>query len=142
MSALNESIRQYTLSELRKSWHGDLPGWEHFKEAHRRDAVRTSKPVALKYIHHPAVPQSWRIIHGVILMWVWFLALPFTVLIWLLFGFSAWWILVGLFAALFFKSVSREGHCEGIKAGAERSEEFYQELIEQGAFIFEPVTKN
>ena len=84
------------------------------------------------------IPLAYFIIYGVITLWLGFLLFPAIIIAWFFLDFSAWWILGSLFAAWFLVKVSREGHCEGMKHGAERSEKLYEILVSNGAFLFGP----
>ena len=135
---MNEQIAQSAAQGLKEMWGGDLPTWEDFKKASKNGRVRTNKTVAAEAIHMKDIPKAYFIIYGVITLWLGYLIFPATLISWFFVGFSAWWILGSLFAAWFLVKVSRKGHCEGMKHGAERNEKFYERLVSNGAFLFGP----
>ncbi|MCG8512080.1 MAG: hypothetical protein MI741_22925 [Rhodospirillales bacterium] len=95
-----------------------------------------NKTIAAQAIFSKSVPASFRIFYGGILLWLGFLSVPITVMVWFFTNISAWWIAGGAVLSWFLVKVSREGHCEGIKVGLEKDEQFYQNLIENRAFLF------
>ena len=135
---INEQIAESAVKELKEMWGGNLPKWEDFKKASKNGRVRANKTVAAQAIHMKGIPKAYFIIYGVITLWLGFLIFPATLIAWFFMGFSAWWILGSFFAAWFLVKVSREGHCEGMKHGAERNEKFYEILVNNGAFLFSP----
>lgn len=135
---INEQIAESAVKELKEMWGGNLPTWEDFKKASKNDRVRANKTVAAEAIHMKGIPKAYFIIYGVITLWLGFLIFPASLILWFFMDFSAWWILGSLFAAWFLVKVSREGHCEGMKHGAERNEKFYEILVNNGAFLFGP----
>jgi len=135
---INEQIAESAVKELKEMWGGNLPTWEDFKKASKNSRVRANKTVAAQAIHMKGIPKAYFIIYGIITLWLGFLIFPATLIAWFFMGFSAWWILGSFFAAWFLVKVSREGHCEGMKHGAERNEKFYEILVNNGAFLFSP----
>ncbi len=135
---LNEEINASAANRMREAWGGKFPTWEEFKTASRDGQVRVNKTVAAQAIHSKSVPASFRIFYGIILLWLGFLVVPIMAVVWFFTDLSAWWIAGGAILAWFLVKVSRDGHCEGIKAGAENDEQFYNVLIENGAFLFDP----
>lgn len=133
---INEQITESTVKEMKEIWGGNLPSWEDFKKASKDGRVRANKTVAAQAIHMKGIPKAYFIIYGIITLWLGFLLFPATIVAWFFMDFSAWWILGSLFAAWFLVKVSREGHCEGMKDGAERNKELYEMLISNGAFLF------
>lgn len=136
MSVIKE-IADSAVVELKTIWNGRLPTWEEYLEAYRAGRVRANRTVAVREVHSSPVPASYKIIYGGLTMWMAFLLVPAAVLGWFLADTSAWWILGALLASRWLVRVSREGHCEGIKAGAARSKDFYEYLVSSGAFLFE-----
>ena len=137
--SMNQQIRESAASDLRNAWGGRWPTWDEFKSASENGRVQVNKTIAAEAVRLPPVPAIYRILYGVITLWIGFLALPVTAIAWFFSDFSAWWIAGALAGGMFLISVSRNGHCEGTKAGAEQNEEFYQWLVENGAFLFGPV---
>ena len=135
---INEQIAESAVKELKEIWGGTLPTWKDFKKASKNGRVRANKTVAAQAIHMKGIPKAYFIIYGVITLWLGFLIFPATLIAWFFMDFSAWWILGSSFAAWFLVKVSREGHCEGMKHGAERNEKFYEILVNNGAFLFGP----
>lgn len=135
---INEQIAQSAVQDLKEMWGGNLPTWEDFKKASKNGRVRANKTVAAEAIHMKGIPKAYFIIYGVITLWLGFLIFPATLILWFFMDFSAWWIIGSLCAAWFLVKVSREGHCEGMKHGAERNEKFYEILVNNGAFLFGP----
>lgn len=138
MVGINEQIVESTVKEMKEMWGGNLPSWEDYKKASKKGRVRANKTLAAQAINMKGIPKAYFIIYGVITLWLGFLIFPAILVTWLFMDFSALWILGSLFAAWFLVKVSREGHCEGMKAGAERNKEFYEILVGNGAFVFEP----
>jgi|LGVF01.1.fsa_nt_gb hypothetical protein len=135
---MNEQIAQSAVQDLKEMWGGNLPTWEDFKKASKNGRVRANKTVAAEAIHMKGIPKAYFIIYGVITLWLGFLIFPATLISWFFMDFSAWWIFGSLFAAWFLVKVSRDGHCEGMKHGAERNGKFYEILVSNGAFLFGP----
>lgn len=84
------------------------------------------------------IPKAFFILYSVISLWVGFLIFPTTLVAWFFLRFNALWILGAILAAWLLVKVSREGQCEGMKAGAVRDEDFYEFLVRSGAFLFGP----
>ena len=135
---INDQIAQSSVQDMKKMWDGTLQTWEDFKKASRNGRVRANKTVAAQAIHMKGMPIGYFIIYGLITLWLGFLVFPATLIVWFFMEFSAWWLLGSLFAAWFLVKISREGHCEGMKHGAERNEKFYEILVNNGAFLFHP----
>jgi len=136
--SIDEQIAESAVKELKELWGGNLPNWEDYKRASKNGRVRANKTVAAQAVHMKGIPLAYFIIYGVITLWLGFLLFPATIIAWFFLDFSAGWILGSLFAAWFLVKVSREGHCEGMKHGAERSEKLYEILVSNGAFLFGP----
>jgi hypothetical protein len=134
----NEQIENPAVMELLKVWGGRLPNWEEYKKAYRDGRVRGNKTVAAQAIYLEGIPKPYLIIYGIITLWLGFLMFPITAIAWFFLDFSAWWILGSFFAAWLLVKISREGHCEGMKHGAEINEELYEALVNNGAFLFLP----
>ena len=135
---INEQIAQSAVQDLKEMWGGNLPTWEDFKKASKNSRVKVNKTVAAEAIHMKDIPKAYFIIYGIITLWLGFIIFPVTLVLWFFMDFSALWILGSLFAAWFLVRVSREGHCEAMKYGAERNEKFYEILVNNGAFLFGP----
>ena len=135
---MNEKVNKFAATKLQEMWGGRWPTWDEFREATAGGRVRVNKTIAAEAIYSKSVPIIFRVFYGAILLWLGFLSLPITVAIWFFADVSAWWIAGGAIVGWFLVKVSREGHCEGIKLGAEKDEQFYQMLAESGAFLFEP----
>lgn len=133
---ISEQIAQSAYKELIETWHGE-PSWQDFIAASKNGKVRVNKTIAAQAIHSPFVHRGFRIFYGSIINWVWVLLVPICLILALLGIINYWWILGGFLASLLIKSVTRDGHCEGIKYAAECHEEFYKELMRAGAFLFE-----
>lgn len=136
--SMNEQIAQSAVQEMKEVWGGDLPSWEEYKKASQSRRVRANKTVAAQAIHMQGIPKAYFIIYGIITIWTGFLIFPATVIAWFFMDFSAWWILGSFFAAWFLVKVSREGHCEAMKHGAEKNQQLYEILVNNGAFLFHP----
>jgi hypothetical protein len=80
-------------------------------------------------------------LYGVVTLWLGFLAIPVSLILWLSMGLSAWWVAAGAVAAFYLVAVSRDGHCQALRVGAEKHKGFYEVLVWQGAFFFEPPSK-
>lgn len=131
-----EKNHPWAYEELLKKWDGREPTWQEFIEASKAGRVQVNKTVAAYAIMSPQVSNPFRLIYGVILNLVWLLFVP-VIIVLAVFNVASWWWVVGSFlGAWFFKSVAREGHCEGIKDAAEKHEDFYKNLIRAGAFVF------
>ena len=135
---MNEQVNQAAAKEIREAWGDRFPTWDEFREASAEGRVRVNKTIAAQVIHAKSVPAAYRIFYGVMLLWIGFLSVPIAIAVWYFMNISAWWILAGAGIGWFLIKVSREGHCEGIKAGAKKDQEFYETLVENGAFLFEP----
>lgn len=139
---MNSKIAQSAVQEMKDMWGGNLPTWEDFKNASKNGRVRANKTVAAQAINIKGISKAYFIIYGIITLWLGFLIFPGTVIAWFFMDFSAWWMLGALFAAWFLVKVSREGHCEAMKHGAEKSEKLYEILVNNGAFLFGPDTQD
>ncbi len=84
------------------------------------------------------IPKAYFVLYGMVTLWTGFLIFPAVLISWIFMDFSAWWILGSIFVAWFLVKVSREGHCEAMKHGAERDKKLYELLINNGAFLFSP----
>ncbi|MDA8137570.1 MAG: hypothetical protein M0036_02850 [Desulfobacteraceae bacterium] len=135
---MNEQIAQSAVQDMKDIWGGNLPSWDEYKKAYNSGRVRANKTVAAQAINLRGIPKAYFILYDVITLWTGFLIFPATLIAYFFMDFSAWWILGAFFAAWFLVKLSREGHCEGMKCGAERNEQLYQILINNGAFLFEP----
>lgn len=127
--------------EVTKMWGGRTPTWEEFKQASRDGRVRVNKSIAAQAIFLKGMPIAYKILYGVITIWAGFLALPIVLIAYFIAKFSFLWVLGAAIASYFLIKVSREGHCEGIKAGAENNEDLYSLLFNNGAFLFGPPHK-
>lgn len=136
--SLNRQVAEQIASDMKSEWGDRFPSWREFKAASREGRIQVNRTVAAEAISWVQVPTPYRIFYGFVTMWIAFLALPITLVLWLSLDLSAWWIAGSLIGGWFLLKVSREGHCEGIKVGAERDEAFYQTLVENGAFWFLP----
>ena len=137
--SMNEMVNKSAAEKLHEMWGERWPRWEEFLQASVEGRVQVNKTIAAQAVHSTLVPASFRIFYGVILLWVGFLSVPIATAIWFFSeGISAWWIAIGGAVGWFLIKVSREGQCEGIKAGAENNKEFYQTLVVAGAFLFRP----
>ena len=135
---MNEQVALSVVQDMKEMWGGNLPTWEDFKQALKNGRVRANKTVAVQAIQMKGIPKAYFIMYGIITLWLGFLIFPATLIAWFFMKFSAWFILGSAFAAWFLVKVSREGHCEAMKHGAERNEKFYEILINSGAFLFGP----
>ena len=135
---MNEQVAQNAVRKMEEMWGGKLPTWEDYKKAYKSGRVRANKTVAAQVIFMKGISKAYLIIYGIITLWLGFLLFPATVIAWFFMDFSAWWILGAFFAAWFLVKVSREGHCEAMKHGAEKNEKFYEILVNNGAFLFSP----
>jgi len=140
MSA-NKLIAASAVEELKAVWNDRLPTWEEYLEAHQAGRVRGNKTIAATAIHATPVPMVYKVIYGIITMWLGLLLVPAAIVAWFFASINVWWILGAVVVSGFLISVSREGHCEGMKAGAARSEEFYEHLVAKGAFLFMPSSR-
>ena len=119
-------------------WGGRLPTWKEFKEASAQGNVRINKTVAAEAVFFQGVPKSMMIVFGIVTMWAAFLIVPVTAGLYFFGLLGGWWIFASFIAAWLLIKISRYGHCVAIKMGAERNEELYKLLVENGAFLFEP----
>ena len=135
---MNQQIAEHADKEIKEVWGGRLPTWEEYKRAKRDGRVRANKTVAAQVMDAEPIPKAFFILYSVISLWVGFLIFPATLVAWFFLRFNALWILGAVLAAWLLVKVSREGHCEGMKAGAVRDEDFYEFLVRSGAFLFGP----
>lgn len=133
-----QQMAEHTVKQMKETWGGRLPTWEEYREAYAAGRVRANKTIALDAIKMKGIPTIYYILYGLITTTLGFFIFPATVIAWFFARFSAYWILGAAFAAWFLVKVSREGHCEGMKAGAEKHKEFYELLVSRGAFLFGP----
>lgn len=135
---LNEQVNEAAAKEVQAMWGGRWPTWEEFRVASADGRVRVNKTIAAQAIYAKSVPAAFRIVYGGVTLWLGFLSLPIAMAVWFFADISVWWILGGAAIGWFLVKVSREGHCEGIRAGAEKDQQFYQAMLENGAFLFGP----
>ena len=138
---MNEQIAESAVQEMRKKWGGSLPSWNYFKKAQKNGRVGANKTIAAQFAGMNILPKSYFILYGIITLWFGFFLFPSTLIAWFFFHFSTWWILGSIFMAWFLVKVSREGHCEGMKAAAEKNKKVYEILVNNGAFLFTPGVK-
>ncbi len=137
---LNQQVAEMAAQSLMQAWGGRMPTWDEYKYAVKQGRVRVNKTVAAEAISIQGfAPKSFVIIYGFLVPWTAFLAVPISIALVFILGLS-WWSVLGAFAlAIFLMKVTREGHCEGIKAGASENEDVYLKLVSHGAFLFFPV---
>lgn len=135
---INEQIANSVAEDLRNLWGGKMPTWDDFKTAAKKGRVKANKTVAAQVINKKGIPIAYSIIYGVLTLLIGFLIIPATMLLWFFLDFSAWWLLVSVFGAVFFVKLSRAGHCEGMIHAAEGNEKIYELLVNNGAFLFSP----
>ena len=138
MSTITQQINELTVKEMMEKWGGSLPSWEEFKLAVNGGRVKANKTIAAKAIQTQNVPKLSFFLYGVVTLWSGFLIVPGTIAAWFFMDFKWWWIIVAFLAAKFLIAVSREGHCHGMIIGATRNPDFYDVLIRNGAFCFDP----
>lgn len=138
---MSKQIANLTVRQLQEAWGGRLPTWEEFKVASKNGGVIVDKTVALSAINLQGMPRGPAVFYGVVTMWAAFLVVPASIAAWIFLGWSAYWILGAVAAALFLISVSRNGHCEVTLMGAERDQTLYDLLVSRGAFFFSPSGK-
>jgi len=138
VTTMNQQVNKLAIKDLTELWGGRLPTWDEFKIANREGRVRVNKTVAAQAIHWKGVPTAMMVLYGIVTMWTAFLLVPVMVGFYFFDIVSGWWILGAVVAAWFLIRVSRDGHCEGIKMGAERDEGLYTALVGNGAFLFAP----
>ena len=138
MATMNQQVNELAVKDLTNLWGGRLPNWEEFKEASREGRVRVNKTIAAQAIHWKGMPTAMMFLYGIVTMWTAFLLVPVMIGLYFFGLVGGWWILGGLVGAWFLIKVSRNGHCEGIKMGAERNEGLYEALVGNGAFLFAP----
>mgnify|MGYP006298641657 CR=1 FL=1 len=133
---MNEQIAQAIVSDMKRLWGGALPTWENYKDCLELGRVRVNKTVAAKTFFSDPVPKVYHVFYGVITPAAAILAFPGVFVAWLFFSFSAWWLLTGVVLTYAFLKLTRAGHCAAIKSGARKNKDFYEHLIEHGAFFF------
>lgn len=139
--SFNQQSANLTVRQLQEAWGGRLPTWDEFKAASKNGGVVVDKTVALSAINLQGMPRGPAVFYGVVTMWAGFLVVPVSLVAWVFFGWSGYWILGAVAAALFLLSVSRNGHCEVTLMGAERDQTLYDLLVSRGAFLFLPSGK-
>lgn len=137
--SMNRQIAQSTAVDLYFKWGERFPTWEEFKAASKAGRVATNRTVAAEAIWMDGMPKGPAWFYGAVTIWTGMLLIPVSIIAWLFFGWSAWWILGGFVGCAFLVSVSREGHCTVMKAGCERRQDLYELLVKKGAFDFSPV---
>ncbi|MFG1362702.1 hypothetical protein [Xanthobacter versatilis] len=137
--SFNQQTAELTVRMLREAWGGRLPTWEEFKLASKSGRVAVDKTVALQAINLQGMPRGPAVFYGVVTMWVAFLLVPASLVVWIAFGWSWYWMPGAVAACLFLLSVSRNGHCEVTLMGAGNHQNLYELLVSRGAFFFQPV---
>jgi hypothetical protein len=136
---LNRMFAELTINEMIKKWGGVLPDWGHYKRAHENNQVRVSRTIATKVMGTGSklIPRGY-FLFGSFSLWTAIIVMPVTIVMWFFRDFSAWWLLTAMFVSWLILQVSRESQCRGVAKGAVRDQDFYEWLVNNGAFLFDP----
>jgi hypothetical protein len=137
--SLSKQINELTVRELVQAWGGRLPTWDEFKGASRAGTVRVNKGVIVEMVVAGAVPRSYAILYGMIVLPISILIIPLAIAAYV-FNWLGGWGLFGsvLVAGYLFKVAAYDGALRATLAAAETSEAVYQRLIQSGALLFHP----
>jgi hypothetical protein len=135
---ISQQIDEAEARKLAELWGGQFPSWEDFKQANTKGRVRVNKGLANKLIFSKGIPTAHKIMFGIVTLWAAFLIPPVALLLYFFMGISAWWIVGSVAVAWYLFKVARNGQCDGLRYGAAESEQFYEAVVRNGAFMFEP----
>lgn len=138
-SRISQTTLDITIAELKINYGGEMPNWQEFIEAAKKQNIKVDKTVAANVFALPAhgVPQKLSHFMG-ILLWLSFLLAPATLFVWIFYGISAWWILIAIVTSLVIIRAIRKYMCISLIKSAIKSEPCYINLVNNGAFIFKP----
>jgi hypothetical protein len=138
----DKEIAQDAVRELKDAWGGRMPTWEEFEEAYKAGRVRFNKTVARVALNDRRVPRIYDVLYGIIVPWAVFFVVPVTIVLWLVFKISGWWILVSVAAVGYLYRAWVRGPIRGMGVAALRNESLYDALVRNGAFLFRPADQS